>query len=258
MKFFRKGQRKSGIQLRMGKSLYRNRIFTAPIDPNPMKKFSLFLLAFSAIEAASAQSHQFALGASYHYYEDDFYVSNFEPSENTSVELAGNGKFSLGLEYNYLFNEINSWLVSGRLDYSYRSYTTTVLDTRDFVPSYNLDHHAQYLDLMLGGGRQFSLNDQVIIGTRLLPGIGIPLQKATDTTITPILPPYINVDRFLSFIELDVYAQLLYSQKENHAWSIGISPFVRTYFSALYEDADTENQFPYWSFGASVRLGLEL
>lgn len=222
-----------------------------------MKSLLIFLFGFGAT-AALGQSHLISISTSYHYNEDEFYLTSTQPTDNTSLELAGNGKFSLGAEYHYMLKDQNSWFVTGRVDYAYRSYDITSFDRREWVPSFNREHRAQYIDLMLGGGKQLDVNKEVQLGAALLPGIGIPLQKAIDDAGSPTRLPFNNVDRLLPFLEFNLSARLLYSQKSGHAWSIGIAPFVRAYLNPLYENVLDTTKPPYMAFGASVKLGLHI
>lgn len=220
----------------------------------PTVLWPIILVVFISIPSiAFGQSHYLGLNTVFTLNEKDFYTSPTQTRfEIFTEELSESSiwKYGFGAEYRYILSGTSPWFLSSRLEYAYRSFSVTLNEGEEVI-SQGRHFDSQYLDILIGGGKNFSVSENTNVGFTFSPGLGVPLLKAfpgQDTLSDGVR------NQFLTFVEIDANFEVIYSQKENHAWSIGISPFLRTYFSPLYERGSSDKAI-FFGYGAVAKIG---
>lgn len=217
-------------------------------------RFLFIIFGIFSTFSLSSQSHTLRIGLSYHHNEDNFYLPDFAKANNISVIEGGKLKLAFGLGYEYAFTNRNSWFLSARSDLALRTYSTIFKIGEGFEPGYK--YKGPYIDLLLGGGKKFLIKNKFNAAFSLLGGIGIPLLERTESNGGPIRPSSYNLYNYLPFIEANGMFEYYYSNRRNHRWSVGISPFIRIYFKPLHEVNEfVRNDPPYFGGGFSLTVG---
>jgi len=206
---------------------------------------------------AMAQAHRFQVSIFVDTYETDFYLSSRIIANNYILAPSNLYEGSAGFEYHYFFNKKRGGLnLKSRLNYSNNSFEMGIYSGTDFISVAN--YKAEFINVYLGLGYAFSIDEKFSLEPAGLLGFGIPLWKENELyTGSPEYPDPLSMGSELLMIELNLNIEYKLVETYRSTWSIGIQPRVQSFMTNMYNlnnYAGSESKTPHFGFGLGLNI----